>query len=115
MSNSPPGARRLAAASLAVAFPEKTEAERDRLGTLRDVLWREGPYGLLPAVLRCCELIGFRTGGDERAPLLYGDADQLLLEVEGSREAVGMAPHYRATDYCIIAYDVENTHESGKS
>ena len=71
------------------------EAERDRLGTLRDVLWREGPYGLLPAVLRCCELIGFRTGGDDRAPLLYGDGGELLLEAEGAREAVGMAPHYR--------------------
>lgn len=71
------------------------EQERDQLARVRDVLWREGPYGLLPAVLRCCELIGFRASGDERAPLLYGESGQLLLEAEGSREAVGMAPHYR--------------------
>ena len=69
--------------------------DRDNLASLRAVLWREGPHGLLPGVLRCCELIGFRAAGDERAPILYADGLQVLLEAEGSREAVGMAPHYR--------------------
>jgi hypothetical protein len=71
------------------------EQERDALARVRDILWREGPYGLLPAVLRCCEMIGFRPSGDERAPLLYGGDDDLMMEAEGAREAVGMAPHYR--------------------
>jgi hypothetical protein len=65
------------------------------LATVRDLLWREGTYALLPAALRCLDAMGFRWLGDERAPLVHAMEGDLLLEVEGSRDAVGMAPHYR--------------------
>jgi hypothetical protein len=69
--------------------------EAEALARVRDVLWREGPHGLLPAVIRCCELLGFRALGDERAPQFTSAEGELLLEAEGSADAVGMAPHYR--------------------
>jgi hypothetical protein len=86
------------ARDIAHAADERAAAaaqEAQALARVRDVLWREGPHGLLPAVLRCCELVGFRPIGDERAPLLSGPEGDLLLEAEGSSDAVGMAPHYR--------------------
>jgi hypothetical protein len=80
-----------AAAERAAAASQEAEA----LARVRDVLWREGPYGLVPAVLRCCELLGFRSTGDDRAPALTSPEGDLLLEAEGANDAVGMAPHYR--------------------
>lgn len=65
------------------------------LARVRDVLWREGNYALLPAALRSLEVLGFRSMGDDRSPALVSAEGDLLLEVEGARDAVGMAPHYR--------------------
>lgn len=72
-------------------------AEAGELRAVRDVLWREGRYGLLPAAVRCAELLGFRyrAAQDGEAVLLRAPEGELLLEVEGAEEAVGMAPHYR--------------------
>ena len=71
------------------------EAERAtaELATVRDVLWREGDYGLLPAVVRCLELLGFERTSDER--MLRSPEGDLLLEVDASDGEVGMQPHYR--------------------
>jgi hypothetical protein len=81
-------------AHLAEEQAAAAESEAARLATVRDVLWREGRYGLVPAALRCFELLGFRIWpGDDL--VLRSDEGDLLLEVEGSTGAVGMAPHYR--------------------
>lgn len=81
-------------ARLAEEQASAAEDEAARLATVRDVLWREGRYGLVPAAIRCFELLGFRVWpGDEL--VLRSDEGNLLLEVEGSTETVGMAPHYR--------------------
>ena len=69
---------------------ELATAER---ATVRDVLWREGDYALLPAVVRCLELLGFEHWSDER--ILRSPEGNLFLEVDGSGGAVGMPPHYR--------------------
>lgn len=70
------------------------EREAAELGRMREVLWREGRHGLVPAALRCFELLGFRIWpGDE--VVLRSDEGDLLVEVEGSSGTVGMAPHYR--------------------
>jgi hypothetical protein len=70
------------------------EQEAAALSKMRDVLWREGRYGLVPAAQRCFELLGFRIWpGDDL--VLRSDEGTLLLEVEGSTGTVGMAPHYR--------------------
>lgn len=71
------------------------EAAAADLARGRDVLWREGSYALLPAALRCLEALGFRSLGDDRSPALVSAEGDLLVEVEGARDAVGMAPHYR--------------------
>ncbi len=70
------------------------ELEAATLGKMREVLWREGRYGLVPAALRCFELLGFRIWPGEDVMLRCAEGD-LLLEVEGSTGTVGMAPHYR--------------------
>ncbi|MBM4415480.1 MAG: hypothetical protein FJ035_04345 [Chloroflexi bacterium] len=59
------------------------------------MLWLPNGRALLAAAMRCLALLGFsdRSGGGP--PLLGADADELLLEVEASDLAVGMAPHYR--------------------
>jgi hypothetical protein len=81
-------------AHLAEEQAAAAEDEAARLATVRDVLWREGRYGLVPAAVRCFELLGFRVWpGDDL--ILRSDEGSLLLEVEGSSDTVGMAPHYR--------------------
>ncbi len=74
---------------------ELDEAERatSELSTVRDVLWREGDYALLPAVVRCLELLGFERAGEER--MLRSPEGDLLLEIGASDSEVGMQPHYR--------------------
>lgn len=81
-------------AHLAEEQARAAEREASELGRAREVLWREGRHALLPAALRCFELLGFRVWpGDE--VVLRCDEGDLLLEVEGSSGTVGMAPHYR--------------------
>jgi hypothetical protein len=81
-------------AHLAEEQAAAAEDEAARLATVRDVLWREGRYGLVPAAVRCFELLGFRVWpGDDL--ILRSDEGSLLLEVEGSSDTVGMAPYYR--------------------
>ncbi|MFN8584437.1 MAG: hypothetical protein U0446_03800 [Dehalococcoidia bacterium] len=70
------------------------EREAAELARMRDVLWREGRHSLVPAAVRCFELLGFRVWPGEEL-VLRCDEGQLLLEVEGSSGTVGMAPHYR--------------------
>lgn len=70
------------------------EQEAAALGKVREVLWREGRHGLVPAAQRCFELLGFRVWpGDDF--VLRSDEGTLLVEAEGSAGTVGMAPHYR--------------------
>ena len=83
---------RLAAAESALTAARHAEAE---LTQVRDVLWRGGEHGLLPAVLRCLALLGFEPWSDDTPPLLGSPEGELHLEVAASREAVDMAPHYR--------------------
>ena len=71
------------------------ESEAAAITRVRDVLWREGPHGLLPAVLRCCELLGFAVYKQRDGVLLRCLDGDLLLEAEGAIAEVGMAPHYR--------------------
>ncbi len=81
-------------AQLAEEQAVAAEQETVALQRMRDVLWREGRYGLVPAALRCFELLGFRIWPDDDV-VLRSDKGDLLVEVEGSTTTVGMAPHYR--------------------
>jgi hypothetical protein len=86
-------AQKLDGAQLALAEAERSLRE---LAEVRDVLWRDGRYGLLPAVVRCMKLIGFAVNGEEdEQPVLRAAEGILLLEAEGANGAVGMPPHYR--------------------
>ena len=66
-----------------------------QLTRVRDVLWTEGNHALMPAVVRCLELLGFRASERDGRVTLSDAAGRLELEAEGSTEAIGMAPHYR--------------------
>ncbi|MBM3141053.1 MAG: hypothetical protein FJZ92_12820 [Chloroflexi bacterium] len=71
------------------------EAAGERAG-LRDVLWEGAEYRLMPAVLRCAELLGFeheQTAEDE--PILTSPEGQLHVVAAGAEDAVDMAAHYR--------------------
>lgn len=81
-------------AQLAEEQAVAAEQQTVTLSRMREVLWREGRYGLVPAALRCFELLGFRIWPDDDLVLRSGEGD-LLVEVEGSATTVGMAPHYR--------------------
>ncbi len=83
--------------------------EAATLARMRDVLWHEGRHALLPAVLRCCELLGFQNWDGE--PTLRSPEGTLFLEAEGGTAEVGMAPHYRlrARIDGAIAQDAEVT------
>jgi hypothetical protein len=72
-----------------------TKQEASHLERVRDVLWTEGGHALLPAVIRCAELLGFSTHENDGLFTLTSAEGRLELEVEGSIEAIGMAPHYR--------------------
>ena len=79
----------------AEAQREATAGELAQLARVRDVLWTEGNHALMPAVVRCLELLGFRTSERDGQVTLSDAAGRLELEAEGSTEAIGMAPHYR--------------------
>ena len=79
----------------AEAQREATAGELAQLTRVRDVLWTEGNHALMPAVVRCLELLGFRTSERDGQVTLSDAAGRLELEAEGSTEAIGMAPHYR--------------------
>ncbi|MPZ99028.1 MAG: hypothetical protein GEU80_06755 [Dehalococcoidia bacterium] len=85
-----------ASAARAQAELDVAEGSVAELDSIRDVLWREGDAGLLPAVVRCAELLGFKRGQTpEGDPVLVSDEGELQLVVAGATEAVDMAPHYR--------------------
>ena len=79
----------------AEAQREAVEGELTQLTRVRDVLWTEGNHALLPAVVRCLELLGFRTYDRDDQITLSDGGDRIELEVEGSVEPIAMAPHYR--------------------
>ena len=79
----------------AEAQREAAEGELMQLARVRDVLWTEGNHALLPAVVRCLELLGFRTYERDGQVTLSHDASRVELEVEGSTDPIAMAPHYR--------------------
>jgi len=61
-------------------------------------LWQDGKLGLEAVVREAFRLLGFQVTADIDKPAeltAEGTADRLLLEVEGSLEAVDLAPHYR--------------------
>ena len=73
----------------------EAEAAARELSALREVLWRAGEHALLPAVVRCAELLGFGAREDGSGWLLTAPEGELLLEAEAADAEVGMAPHYR--------------------
>ena len=79
----------------AEAQREAAEGELTQLTRVRDVLWTEGNHALLPAVVRCLELLGFRSYDRDDQITLSDGGDRIELEVEGSVEPIAMAPHYR--------------------
>jgi hypothetical protein len=74
---------------------DEAEAATAELSALREVLWRAGEHAMLPAVVRCAELLGFRAREDGQGWLLTAPEGELLLEAEAAEAEVGMAPHYR--------------------
>ena len=91
-----------AASAEAESALQRAEAQREaaagelaQLARVRDVLWTEGNHALMPAVVRCLELLGFRASERDGRVTLSDGAGRLELEAEGSTEAIGMAPHYR--------------------
>ena len=75
---------------------EAAEAEAAALRRVRDVLWTEGAHALLPAAVRCLELLGFAASEGERGVTLRDPGGvRVELEAEGAEGDVGMAPHYR--------------------
>ncbi len=74
---------------------DDARAAASELSPLREVLWRAGEQALMPAVLRCLELLGFGAREDGSGWLLTSPEGELLLESEASEREVGMAPHYR--------------------
>lgn len=68
----------------------------ERVARWRGLLWQEGRVGLLPLVEEAFGLLGFGVAREEdRPPTLLYEGQPLFLEVEGSTQAVDMAPHYR--------------------
>jgi hypothetical protein len=75
----------------------------DEVERYRSLLWQEGRFGLEESVRAALALVGFRVVAlDIDAPAeIRVEADDprervaVQLEVEGSVDAVGMAPHYR--------------------
>jgi hypothetical protein len=74
----------------------EARAETEPLERYRRLLWQEGKHGLEPVVRDALRLLGFQVTDDlDRPAEAVCEGQTLLLEVEGSPEAVGMAPHYR--------------------
>jgi hypothetical protein len=72
---------------------EQTYDERARWQRL---LWQEGALGLEEVVADALRLIGFDVYGDQLNGIeLRTDIGGVLVEVEGSEYAVGMAAHHR--------------------
>jgi hypothetical protein len=85
--------REVAAAEARLA---EARAETEPLERYRRLLWQEGKHGLEPVVREALRLLGFQVTDDLDRPAEATWEDQtMLLEVEGSPEAVGMTPHYR--------------------
>jgi hypothetical protein len=74
----------------------EARAEAETLERYRRLLWQEGKHGLEPVVREALRLLGFTVTDDLDRPAeaVWGE-QTLLLEVEGSSEAVDMAPHHR--------------------
>ena len=90
--------RQEAEGELAAAEARLTEAraEAETLERYRRLLWQEGKHGLEPVVRDALRLLGFTVTEDlDRPAEAVWEEQTLLLEVEGSSEAVDMAPHYR--------------------
>ncbi len=74
---------------------DEAEMAAHELSALREVLWRAGEHALLPAIVRCTELLGFSAREEGAGWLLTAPEGELLLEAEADDGVVGMAPHYR--------------------
>jgi hypothetical protein len=75
---------------------EEARNEYRKIDLYRRLLWQEGKYGFDLPVRDALSLLGFINFSrpDEPAVFLY-DGERLLVETEGSPNAVGMEPHYR--------------------
>lgn len=64
---------------------------------LRDALWASGDAALLPAVLKCGEIIGFRVARDGNGDPMFmeGSANGVHVVVAGAVDTVDMGAHYR--------------------
>lgn len=80
----------------AQAALDTAQAAYDDLTKYRLLLWQEGALGLEPVVRDALRLIGFDVYDADPASLtLRRDGAMILLEIDASAEAVGMAAHYR--------------------
>jgi hypothetical protein len=74
----------------------EARAETKALERYRRLLCQEGKHGLEPVVRDALRRLGFQVTDDLDQPgEAVWEGQTLLLEVEGSSEAVDMAPHYR--------------------
>ncbi len=81
------------AADAALAAAEQAYDERARYQRL---LWQEGALGIEDVVVDALRLIGFDVYADQTASIeLRTDIGAVLVEVEASEYAVGMAAHHR--------------------
>ncbi|MCA9855761.1 MAG: hypothetical protein KC458_00620 [Dehalococcoidia bacterium] len=63
---------------------------------LRDALWAAGDAALLPAALKCGEIIGFRIARDGNSDPMFMDGSTAVhVVVAGAVDTVDMAAHYR--------------------
>jgi len=82
--------------STAEARLAEARAEAEALERYRRLLWQEGKHGLEAIVREALRLLGFQVTDDlDRPAEAVCEGQTLLLEIEGSTEAVDMAPHYR--------------------
>lgn len=83
----------------AAGAQSRLDEERRALGEIakyQRLLWQEGRYALDPVVHDAMRLLGFEVRGVPGEPvLLVSGRTELMIEIEGSDEAVGMAAHYR--------------------
>lgn len=89
--------RARAALDQAQAGLDQAQRELRQEEYLRDALWASGDATLLPAVLACGELIGFRVARDGNGDPLFMDGPQTSVHVvaAGATDAVDMGAHYR--------------------
>jgi hypothetical protein len=72
------------------------EGSYEELARFRRLLWQEGQVGLEDVVLEALRTLGFDVYAQDPVALeLRAEGASVLLEIDASTAAVGMAPHHR--------------------